>query len=118
MRQPFNVPEKHLSLTTQEELAELSSDRTLELVFRNKDMCDFWLTVKNEYLVLAELAFCVLLLFATSYLWESVFSALTYIKSECRTSLANVEDGLRAALSDTEPRFDLLCSKMQAHPSH
>jgi hypothetical protein len=72
-RQPLNVPSektKHLSLTAQEELAKLSSDRTLQLVFRNKDMCDFWLTV-------------------------------------------NV-----TALSDIKPRSDLLCSKMQAHPSH
>jgi hypothetical protein len=35
-----------------------------------------------------------------------------------RTHLVNVEDDLRAALSDIEPRFDLLCSKMQANPSH
>jgi hypothetical protein len=50
IRQPFNVPPektKHLSLTAQEELAELSSDRTLQLVFRNKDTRDIWLTVKN-----------------------------------------------------------------------
>jgi hypothetical protein len=50
IRQRFNVPSektKHLSLTAQEELAELSSDRTLQLVFRNKDMRGFWLTVKN-----------------------------------------------------------------------
>jgi hypothetical protein len=44
IRQPFNVPSektKHLSLTAQEELAELSTDRILQLVFQNKDMCDF-----------------------------------------------------------------------------
>jgi hypothetical protein len=111
-RQSFNVPSekiKHVSLTAQEELVELTSDRTLQLVFRNKDMCEFWLTVKNEYPVVAELTIRVLVPFATSYLWES---ALTYIKSKYRTCLANVEDCLRAALSDIEQRFDLLCSKM------
>jgi hypothetical protein len=44
IRQPFNLPSektKHLSLTAQEDLAELSSDRTLQFLFRNKDMCDF-----------------------------------------------------------------------------
>jgi hypothetical protein len=54
IRQPFNIlseKKKHLSLTAQEELAQLSSDRNLQLVFWNKDMCDFWLTIKNEYLV-------------------------------------------------------------------
>jgi hypothetical protein len=61
IRQPFSVPPEktqHLPLTTQEQLAELSRGRTLQLVFLNKDMCDFWLTVKNEYPVVAELA-CV-----------------------------------------------------------
>jgi hypothetical protein len=120
IRQSFSVlPEKtHLPLTAQEELAELSSDRTLQMVFQNKDMCDFWLTVKNEYPVVAELAVRVVLPFATSYLCESAFSALTYSKSKYRTCLANVEADLRAALSDIEPRFDLLCSRMQAHPPH
>jgi hypothetical protein len=108
----------HLSLTAQEEFAELSSDRTLQLVFRNKDMHDFWLNVKNEYPVVAELAFHVLLPFATSCLCESTFSALKYIKSKHRTRLANVEDDLRAALSDIKPRFDLLCSKIQKQQSH
>jgi hypothetical protein len=70
---------ENTTLTAQEELAELSSDRTLQLVFLNKDMCDFWLTVKNEYPVVAELAIRVLLPFATSYLCESAFYALTYI---------------------------------------
>jgi hypothetical protein len=81
-------------------------------------MCEVWLTVKNEYPVVEELAIRILLPFATSYLWESAFSALTCIKSQHLTRLANVQDDLRAALSDIEPRIDLLCSKMQAHPSH
>jgi hypothetical protein len=121
IREPSSVPPEktqHLPLTAQEELAELSNDRTLQLVFLNKDMCDFRLTVKNEYPVVIELVIRVLLPFATSYLCESAFSASTYIKSKYRTRLANVEADLRAALSNIEPRFDLLYSKMQAHPTH
>jgi hypothetical protein len=120
-RQPFNVlseKTKHLSLTAQEEIALLSNNRTLQLVFRNKDMYDFWLTVKNEYPVLEELSVGFLLPFSTSYLCESAFSVLTYIKSKYRTRLANIEDDLRIALSDIEPKFDNLWSKMQPHPSH
>jgi hypothetical protein len=51
IRQPFNVPSENtklLSLTAQGESAKLSSDRTLQLLFQNKEMCDFWLIVKNE----------------------------------------------------------------------
>jgi hypothetical protein len=65
--QPFSILSekiKHLSLSAQEELAKLSSNRTLQLVFWNKDMCDFWLILKNEYPVVAELVICVLLPFA------------------------------------------------------
>jgi hypothetical protein len=40
------------------------------------------------------------------------------LKLKYRTRLTNVEDGLRAALLDIEPRFDLLRSKTQAHLSH
>jgi hypothetical protein len=120
IRQPFSLSEKtpHLPLTAQEELAEMSSDRILQLVFLFKDVCVFWLIIKNEYPVVAELASRVLLPFATSHLCESACPALTYIKSKYRTRLANVEADLRAALSDIEPRFDLLCSKMQANPSY
>jgi hypothetical protein len=53
IRQSFTLTSEetqHLSLTVQEELAELSHDRTLQLVFQNIDMCDFWLTVKNNRL--------------------------------------------------------------------
>jgi hypothetical protein len=115
IRRPFSVPPEktqHLPLTAQEELAKLSSDRTLHLVFPNKGMCEFWLTVKNEYPVVAELAILVLLPFATSYLCESKFSALTYIKSKFRTRLASVEADLKASLSDIEPRFDLFINKV------
>jgi hypothetical protein len=52
-------------------------------------MCDFRLTVKNEYPVVAGLAFLILLQFTASCLYESALSALTYIKSNYRTHLAN-----------------------------
>jgi hypothetical protein len=37
-------------------------------------MCEFWLTVKNEYPVVAESAIHILLPFATTYLCEAAFS--------------------------------------------
>jgi hypothetical protein len=81
-------------------------------------MCNLWVTAKNEHSVMRTLAICVLLPFVTSYLCESAFSSLTYIATKYATRLANVEEDLRAALRDIEPRFDLLCSEMQAHASH
>jgi hypothetical protein len=40
----------------------------IQLVFQNRAMCDFCLTFKNEYLLVAELAICIILPFGTSYL--------------------------------------------------
>jgi hypothetical protein len=63
-------------LTAQEELAEPPTDRSTQL-FRNKNMCEYWLTVKNECPVVAELTIRLLLPFAAYCLCESAFSALT-----------------------------------------
>jgi hypothetical protein len=121
MRQPVSASSEktqHFTLSVQDELAELSSNGTLQVEFWNRNVCGFWLTVRNEYLVVVELAISVILPFARPYLLESAFSVLTFLKSKYRTHLANVEVSLRAALSDIEPRFDLLCSNMQGYPSH
>ena len=56
--------------------------------------------------------------FTTAHLCEITFSALTHIKSQHRLMLKNVEESLRPAVSNIVPRFDLLCSKKQAHPPH
>jgi hypothetical protein len=63
-------------LTAQEELVEPSTYGSPQL-FRNKDMCEYWLTVKNECPVVAELTIPLLLPFAAYCLYESAFSALT-----------------------------------------
>ena len=60
----------------------------------------------------------VLLPFNTIYLCEITFSVLTHIKYQYRLSLKNVEEILRPAVSNIAPRFNLLCSRKQAHPSH
>jgi len=64
------------------------------------------------------MALNVLLSFSTTYLRKTTFSALTLIKSKYRSTLKNIEDALHPAVSNIAPRFNLLCSKKQAHPSH
>ena len=108
----------HLSLKAQEEFADLSSDKGLELLFSKQTLCDFWIRTRNEYPTLAELALDKLLPFCTTYLCEAAISKLTTIKSKTRASLETVEDALRPALSCIIPRMDHLCKKHQAHPSH
>ena len=44
-----------------EELAELSSDRTLKIQFREKSLSAFWLSVSTEYPLLSNKAVNILL---------------------------------------------------------
>ena len=73
--------------------------------------------MKLEYPNLSRLAMNTLLPFASTYLCESAFSALTNLKTKHRSCLGNIETVLRPALTKIEPRIDL-CKKMQAHHSH
>ena len=109
---------KHLSLKAQEELAELSSDSNLKNDFSVKNLNTFWLAVKPEFPTLSALAMAVLLPFVTTYLCESAFSTLTALKAKHRSSIKNIETFMRPALTNIQPRFDLLCENKQSHPSH
>ena len=107
----------HLTLKVQEEFAELSSDSSLKTMFAKMSLNSFWVGIKLEYPNLSRLAMDTFLPFAT-YLCESAFSSLTNLKTKHRASLGDTETVLRPALTKIEPRFDLLCKKMQAHQSH
>ena len=108
----------HLSLKAQEEFLELSSDFNLKVNFSKKSLSSFWVSVKTEYPLLSELAMLALLPFASAYLCEKSFSTLTYVKTKYRSNLKDLEPVLRPAITEIEPRFDLLCENMQAPQSH
>lgn len=118
---PFSIEMEEinfLNLKAQEEFAELTSDTTLRLRFSQVPVHEFWIEIKSEYPLLSEMAMNKLLPFCTTYLCESAFSTLTYIKSKYRSTLINVENLLRPALTQIEPRFNYLCKNKQSHPSH
>lgn len=118
IRQPFymKVEElQHFDLKMQEELAELTTDGDLKMLFDKENLNNFWLLIRNEYPLLSAAALRILIPFATTYLCESGFSTLIYIKNKYRNSIVNIEDKIRPALSKIEPRFDLLLAKMQPH---
>ena len=52
--------------------------------------------------------------FATSYLCEAGFSAVTVIKSKYRNKI-DIKCEMRVAISKTAPRFDEMCVEQQAH---
>ncbi|KAL1281206.1 hypothetical protein QQF64_000009 [Cirrhinus molitorella] len=119
IRNPFDVtpPIPHLSFQEQEQLLELSSDGRHNILFKNKSLVDFWASAMVEYPGLSKQALKVLMPFATTYLCEAGFSALTLLKTKHRQRL-DAENDLRVKLSSIGPNFDDLCAKMQAHPSH
>ncbi|KAK2725165.1 hypothetical protein QYM36_001570 [Artemia franciscana] len=124
---PFSVEMEeidYLNLKAQEEFAELTSDTTLRLRFSQVPVHEFWIEIKSEYpllsemAILSEMAMNKLLPFCKTYLCGSAFSTLTYIKSKYCSTLINVENLLRSALTQIEPRFNYLCKNKQSHPSH
>jgi len=121
IRSPFDVEMSDLAVHELEELAELSCDRTLKIQFREKSLLAFWLSVSTEYPLLSNKAVNILLPFATTYLCETAYSALTNrpMKTKYRSRLV-VESDMRVCLSNIRPtpRIDSLCKAKQAHPSH
>ncbi len=115
IRNPFDVT--HLSFQEQKQLLELSSDGRHHILFKSKSLVDFCASAMVEYPGLSKQALKVLMPFATTYLCEAGFSALTLLKTKHRQRL-DAENDLRVKLSSIAPNFDDLCAKMQAHPSH
>ncbi|XP_022168645.1 protein FAM200A-like [Myzus persicae] len=104
-------------LVMNEELIELSADENLRIKFNETTSDKFWISIKSEYPELSKVAVSTLLPFATTYLCETAFSALTVIKNKYRTKL-NLESDLRVAVSNIKPNMETIISKAQAQVSH
>ncbi|KAG2462958.1 SCND3 protein, partial [Polypterus senegalus] len=113
---PFQCASSELTGRAQDELVELSSNRTLQIKFDNPatDICSFWCIVSLEYPLLSALAVKILIPFSTTYLCTVSFSALTAMKTKYRSRM-NVEDDLRVCLSKSSARIDMLCKPKQHH---
>ena len=122
VRNPFNhsaiKAANIVDLLTQEQLLELSMNRSLQLKHNEIDLGNFWISVRHEYPQLFQLAIHVSLPFVTTYLCESAFSSLTSIKNKQRPGLKSVEHELRVCLSDIQLRIKTICARMQSHSSH
>jgi hypothetical protein len=116
---PFavNVDDLDLPVAEIDQLIELSHNTASKAKHRSVSLVEFWIQMKSEYPELYDKAIRILLPFATSYLCETGFSALTAIKTKHRARLS-VEDDLRLCISRLSPRFDELCSEVQAQGSH
>ena len=75
----FEPSEEQFTLT-EEKLASVSSDRTLQLKHSKLSLDAFWLLVDKKYPAIAQKALRLLVQFSTSYFCAFGFSALTTIK--------------------------------------
>ena len=117
---PFGKNNDTTNLSTEEEeqLIELQNNCFYRSSFSEENLHDFWLSIVKTYPLLRIKAIKILLPFASSWLCEFGFSALTEIKSKKRQRLLAIDDEMRVCLTSLEPRFELICSKKQAQPSH
>lgn len=119
VRNPFSATLDISSIPdeVQDEFLDLRNDSTARDLFREKSVTQFWCTMHQSYSKVSMLALRVLLPFASTYLCEAGFSTLVHIKTKNRNRL-DIEDDMRLALTNTQPRIPRLAAQMQPQPSH
>nr|XP_054593370.1 SCAN domain-containing protein 3-like [Nothobranchius furzeri] len=120
VRNPFLLSEanrRKLPVTYQEKLLEVSSDRGLQMKFSMCTLSQFWVYVKQEHHDMGQKALEQLLPFASTYLCEASFSAMTLIKTKQRSRLC-LEKCLITAVASLPPRMKKIISEAQAQVSH
>ena len=86
-----------------------------EMEFELMVLNNFWTAGLETYPKLAEKALAVLLPFSTTNcLCEARFSSLVYLKNKYRNRLETVENELRVALSNRQPRYEKFCRNKKA----
>lgn len=121
VRNPFceyDVMNENLSIQEANDIINISTDRTLQLKFKEVGVENFWISIENEHPLIVKRALNILLLFSTSYLCELGFSTLTNIKTKKRERLTNLEEEMRVALSYIRPNIEKICKGRQAQVSH
>ena len=95
----------------------LSSDSGLKLSFQSSNLFTFWISIREEYPEVSCQAVTFVMPFATTYLCEKRFSAMTAMKTKYK-ALLNIESDLRLKLTNFEPDITSLVNNKQPQPSH
>ena len=102
----------------QKKLINLHHDEFFRQLFSVVSLGELRTSVKKEKTIIGKELTTFLLQFATTYLCEQEFSALTVIKTKARNSL-NPGDDLRIVLSKVEPCIEVIMKeKLQFRQSH
>ena len=89
------------------EVAELQADENQKIQFEDSDFASFWLNAPKKYACLKNEATKALVQCGSTYVCETTFSCMVYIKSKYRNRLtdAHLHDNLIIATTAYEPRF-------------
>ena len=93
---------------------DLTPDLTLKSIYIPNPLNSFWVKAQTEFPLVDYKALRVLVPFATSYLSEAGFSAVTVIKSRYHNKIG-IEREMRVAISNIALRFDKKSNKLAAH---
>ena len=109
IRYPFHaLPPVRLPISEQESLIEIATSGSVKIEFNQKPLPDFWIVLRSEYPALANRAVKTLILFATMYLCESGFSALTSMKTKYRHRVCG-KLFKTETLSNTTQHYRVMC---------
>ena len=93
----------------------MSSDTSMESLFKSTPLNDFWCRILDEYSMLVKIALNVLLPFPTTYLCETGFSTYAATKTKYRNRLY-AEPDIRPQLSSIKPVINqVMKNKKQFH---
>ena len=120
LRNPFiDVPSNiGFKLCEEEELAIISSDRSLKIKLSAVDIDTFWISIQKEFPALAEKVLLVFLQFSTSYLCELGFTTLNNIKNRRRERLRSTEEEMRVCFSNIRSSIQEVIRQHQTQASH
>lgn len=123
IKMPFNIDVNNLTPVLaqipgfEEELIDLQHSDVLKEQFSHLSLSRFWIGTLSTLPIISQEAIKALLPFATTYLCEQGFSALTVIKTKSRNALQPGDD-MRCALTNLTPSFRALSSNKQNQVSH
>ena len=117
VRNPFRCSVDSIPDEQQDELIDLQNNFTVKDLLDDNTVEEFWIHMIGSYHNVAKVALRSLLPFVSTYLCESGFSTMFFIKTAHRNRL-ELEDETRCALSETSPRIDKLLKNIQCHTSH
>ncbi|CAG5036267.1 unnamed protein product [Parnassius apollo] len=98
--------------------SEISSDTSMESLFKTTPLDDFWCRILDEYPMLGRMPLNILPPFPTTYLCETGFSTYAATKTKYRNRL-DAEPDMRLQMSSIKPDINqLMKNKKQFHTSH